>query len=166
MAKDNISVKVLGINEAMAKLKKYQVIKREASKVALMSVGFQIEAAAKQMAPVDFGRLRASISTNWSGSGIDSGKTGAKAEPGDGVGNPGVVSRAFGFSVVVGTNVTYAKAVEHGHVQTPGRFVPAIGKRLVASFVEGKPYLHPAYFMHEGEVIKRLSAVMKMPVKL
>ena len=166
MAKDGISVKVVGIPEAIAKLKKYQIIKREAVKIALMSVGFKIEGAAKQMAPVDFGRLRASISTNWSSSGIEHGKTGGKAIAGDGVGNPGVATKVFGFTVVVGTNVSYAKAVEHGHVQQPGRFVPAIGKKLKASFVEGKPYLHPAYFMHEGEVIKRISAVMKMPVKL
>lgn len=166
MAKDGITVKAIGIPEAIAKLKKYQIIKREGVRIALMSVGFKIEGAAKQMAPVDLGRLRASISTNWSGSGLEYGKTGGKAEGRDGVGNPGTITRMFGFSVVVGTNVSYAKAVEHGHVQTPGRYVPAIGKRLVADFVEGKPYLHPAYFMHEGEVIKRISAVMKMPVKL
>lgn len=34
--------------------------------------------------------------------------------------------------------VNYASYVEYGHRQEPGRFVPAIGKRLVNSWVEGK----------------------------
>lgn len=35
----------------------------------------------------------------------------------------------------------YASFVEFGHRQTPGRFVPAIGKRLVASKVAGNPFM-------------------------
>lgn len=35
----------------------------------------------------------------------------------------------------------YASYVEYGHRQTPGRYVPAIGKRLVNSFVEGQHFL-------------------------
>ena len=31
--------------------------------------------------------------------------------------------------------------VERGHEQTPGRYVPAIGKRLVAKWVNGKWYI-------------------------
>jgi hypothetical protein len=34
--------------------------------------------------------------------------------------------------------VYYASYVEYGHRQTPGRFVPAIGKRLKQGWVEGK----------------------------
>ncbi len=33
---------------------------------------------------------------------------------------------------------SYARYVEYGHTQTPGRFVPAIGKRLKASWVTGR----------------------------
>ena len=32
----------------------------------------------------------------------------------------------------------YAQYVEYGHRQTPGRYVPAIGKRLKKSWVQGK----------------------------
>ena len=35
----------------------------------------------------------------------------------------------------------YASYVEHGHTQEPGRFVPAIGKRLKRSWVEGQHFL-------------------------
>ena len=44
----------------------------------------------------------------------------------------------------IGTNVKYAPYVELGHNQEPGRYVPAIGKRLVASHVAAKPFLKPA----------------------
>jgi hypothetical protein len=36
---------------------------------------------------------------------------------------------------------SYAAAVELGHKQEVGRFVPAIGKRLVQPFVQGNPYM-------------------------
>lgn len=41
--------------------------------------------------------------------------------------------------------VNYASYVEDGHRQTPGRYVPAIGKRLVASYVP------PQYFAKKSE---------------
>lgn len=37
--------------------------------------------------------------------------------------------------------VDYASYVEYGHRQEPGRFVPAIGKRLKASWVQGRHML-------------------------
>ena len=60
---------------------------------------------------VDTGRLRASISTNWTESGMDRGKVDSDALASEGVGNPGgkVLKTFFGrFKVVVGTNVIYA----------------------------------------------------------
>ena len=45
----------------------------------------------------------------------------------------------------VGSNMdAYASSVEFGHSQTPGRFVPELGKRLVASRVKAYPFLRPA----------------------
>ena len=41
----------------------------------------------------------------------------------------------------VGYASEYAPHVEYGHRQTPGRFVPAIGKRLKASYVPGQHFL-------------------------
>lgn len=46
-------------------------------------------------------------------------------------------------SAYVGTNVEYAPYVEFGHTQEPGRYVPAIGKRLVKSYVPPKPFMRP-----------------------
>lgn len=41
------------------------------------------------------------------------------------------------YQVEVVNPVHYASYVEYGHRQEPGRFVPAIGKRLVNSWVDG-----------------------------
>lgn len=54
------------------------------------------------------------------------------------------------------TGEYYASYVEHGHRQTPGRYVPAIGKRLVKSWVEGKHMLE----ISEGNVQKVLPGII------
>lgn len=45
------------------------------------------------------------------------------------------------YTITLTNPVYYASYVEYGHRQTPGRYVPAIGKRLVASWVEGQHFL-------------------------
>lgn len=47
-------------------------------------------------------------------------------------------------AVYIGTNVDYAASIEFGHHQKVGRYVPAIGKRLVNEFVPAKPFIKPA----------------------
>lgn len=42
------------------------------------------------------------------------------------------------YVISVFNNTLYASYVEYGHRQEPGRFVPAIGKRLKKSWVPGK----------------------------
>lgn len=43
-----------------------------------------------------------------------------------------------GVTIEMINNVKYAPYVEYGHRQQPGRFVPAIGKRLKKSWVPGQ----------------------------
>ena len=43
-----------------------------------------------------------------------------------------------GWEIEIINNVIYASYVEYGHRQTPGRYVPAIGKKLKSGWVEGK----------------------------
>ena len=45
------------------------------------------------------------------------------------------------YTITVENNVEYAPYVEYGHRQTPGRYVPAIGKRLKEGYVSGKHML-------------------------
>lgn len=78
----------------------------------LIGIGFLIEKKAKRFCPVDTGRLRASISTNWSNSGMGRGVVGNEAKEEDGIGNPRTDKGKF--VVVIGTNVKYAPFIEFG----------------------------------------------------
>jgi len=52
-----------------------------------------------------------------------------------------VVKHGTNYTIQVINPVHYASYVEFGHVQEPGRFVPAIGKRLKRGWVDGKYFL-------------------------
>ena len=91
---------------------------------ALEKMGGTAETYAKKACPVDTGRLKNSITH---------------------------VKSTTEEAVYVGTNVSYAPYVELGHDQEVGRYVPAIGKRLVASHVDGKPFIRPAVENHAEE---------------
>lgn len=89
-------------------------------------IGGKCESYAKKLCPVDTGNLRNSITHSF---GVENGNT----------------------VVYVGSAVSYAPYVELGHTQEAGRYVAAIGARLVADYVEGKPYLRPAMEDHLNE---------------
>ena len=101
----------------------FEAALRNAKDRALEICGGMAETYAKQLCPVDTGRLRNSITHV---------QTDESTE-------------------VIGTNVTYAPFVELGHHQEPGRFVPAIGKRLKREWVPPKPFLRPAAENHAEE---------------
>lgn len=136
---DQISVKMVGTEKALKDVKKWTEKKMAGVRRVLLRTGLKVELSAKEFCAERFkeptGALMASITTDKSDL------------------NKGIVR--------TGTNKKYARPVEHGHVQTPGRFVPAIGKRLVRDFVPGKPYLFPAFFMHEGDIEKGLKKEFK-----
>lgn len=112
--------------------KKFRKVVEDEAMRRLVKVGFMVEREAKHLAPVDTGRLRASISTNWTDSGKETGKVGKaagakilkgkKGVPVDGIGRP-----SEKFTVVVGTRVQYAPKLEFG-----------------SSFQRAQPFLRPA----------------------
>lgn len=65
-------------------------------------------------------------------------------------------------AVYVGTAVEYAPFVEFGHHQQVGRYVPAIGKRLVNEFVPAQPFLKPAIQNHLDEYKNILETELKI----
>lgn len=65
-------------------------------------------------------------------------------------------------AVYVGTDVEYAPFVEFGHHQEVGRYVPAIGARLVREFVPAQPFLKPAIENHMDEYKHILETELKM----
>ena len=122
-------------------------LKRRA-KIALEMCGGKAETYAKKLCPVSKGQTI-----------VSNGKT--ITIPG-GTLRRSITHQIEGdFTVVIGTPVKYAPYVEMGHAQTPGRYVPAIGKRLVKSWVNGKPFLAPALADHVDEYNQIFEKVMK-----
>ena len=144
---------------------------RNAINYAADMIGGIVEGHAKELCPVDTGLLRNSILH------VRAGQSETKvfgANPRDKNGN---ATGLFTYhrrvtvsvppeededkaTVYVGTPVEYAPFVELGHRQQPGRFVPAIGKRLKASFVKGKPFLRPACENYTSELKQALKKAM------
>ena len=64
------------------------------------------------------------------------------------------------YEIEVSNSTEYASYVEFGHRQTPGRVVPAIGKRLKKSWVKGKFMLT----ISESELQKQAPAVIEKKI--
>ena len=90
-------------------------------------------AEVKQRTPVDHGRLRQS----WT-------KTQA-------------INTGNSVQVDITNNTEYASFVEFGHRQTPGRYVPAIGKRLKVAWVPGRFMLKNSVSSIEKVMVSRVT---------
>ena len=139
-------------NEELAKSKLAAVPGKVRDKVlaAMKRGGFMIEADAKRNCPVDTGRLRASITTNWTSSGMARGRISSpsrKTKANDAVGQPGSGET---FSVVVGSNVEYAKHVEFGFQK--GKRPRGVGQM---------PWLYPAYQKNYNKILSMIKAALR-----
>ena len=105
---------------------------------------FMVERDAKilQTPHVDTGRLRASISSNWTGSGLSRGKVTTPAKPEDGIEQP--TKKLTG---VVGSNVEYARVVELGSEDPAYRRAPY-------------PYLRPALHKNEKKILELFKKII------
>ena len=114
-----IKITVKGTTAVLADLANKRRGTSRILETAVRVSGLQTERAAKINCPAKTGNLRRSImSKNY--------RQGNK------------------YIARVGPDVNvapYAIWVEQGHAQTPGRYVPAIQKRLVASWVEGSWFM-------------------------
>jgi len=163
-----IDAKLEGVDDLLKNLKKWQIIKREACAIALKSVGFKVERDAKMGCPVWTGRLRSSLTTNWSGSGMGRAKGQSPAKSDDGVGQP---DGEPGLVVVVGTNIKYAHMQEFGSwgdspKPGPGMPIPKRKHEPSARPKEGFQFLTRAYVKNKNEAIKRLREIMKKDEKV
>ena len=64
------------------------------------------------------------------------------------------------ISIELRNGKNYASFVENGHRQTPGRYVPAIGKRLKASWVPGQHFLQKATKQTSNQIPQLITPVM------
>ncbi len=62
------------------------------------------------------------------------------------------------YQITIENPVEYAPYVEYGHRQTPGRYVPALGKRLTRSFVPGQNMLTISEAELEAQAPKLIEA--------
>lgn len=104
----------------------------EVFKSLTKEVGQRLLAKVVKRTPVDTGELR----QGW----FD------KKNPSD------VVVNGYTYSTKISNSVEHASYVEFGHRQTPGRYVPAIGKRLKKSWVDGQFFLRKSVIETENEL--------------
>lgn len=90
--------------------------------------------------PADSGKTGGTLRRGWAA------KTAIKPLEVQQIGQSTVVS------VRIINPVKYASYVEYGHRQTPGRFVPAIGKKLKKGWVDGKFMLTKSELELENEL--------------
>ena len=64
------------------------------------------------------------------------------------------------ISIELRNSKNYASFVENGHRQTPGRYVPAIGKRLKVSWVPGQHFLQKATKQTSNQIPQLITPVM------
>lgn len=149
----NLHLRVVGIDEINKNILQLAIGAPLAVRNGILRAAYMIQRQAvlnlttngySPATKVKTGRLKSSISTNWTGSPNERGKVGAKAKASDGVGQPQKKGRKDTFSATVGTNVVYGRRVELGFV---GR--DSLGRRYNQA---AKPYLYPAYFAHESDV--------------
>ena len=108
-----IKVDIKGLDDSLKKLKDLPYVFDEELSKAMNNEGLDWRDDVRANTPVDSGDLRRS----WIFAGVE--KSG------------------FIFEMDLSNNLEYADYVEYGHRQEPGRFVPAIGKRLKANYVSG-----------------------------
>ena len=159
---DKITVKFAGLDKAVGNIKKWEENKLEQVSKDLKITAFKIERDAKRNGASQWidptGRLDASISTNWAGSNMAEGKTGAKAESGDGIKQP---TGNKNFVYAVGSRVEYAAYQEHGFHGTID--VKGTDKRRAHTRnvnYAGKPYLYPAYHANKNDAVKRIKKTL------
>lgn len=161
---DEITAKVTGVEEVMSNIKQFAIASPTAIMNGVKRVAGRIERQAKlnitTLGAVDTGRLQASITHNWRGSGMSHGaiKSPVKeTKQEDGIGQPQEKKNVF--SATIGTNVKYGPYIEFGHAvhskQGEGGFY---GLQVgVDTTVPERPYLYPAYFSHEHDVADEVS---------
>lgn len=133
-----VKVDVKGLDLTLEKMRKLPAIFDEELTKAMNDEGLSWRDDVRDNTPVDTGDLRRS----WELTGPD--KKGLK------------------FEMDLANNLEYALYIELGHRQEPGRYVPAIGKRLKADYVPGSYMLRDGTNRLEEALPKALREAVKI----
>ncbi len=60
------------------------------------------------------------------------------------------------YSMTIGSSLSYAQAVEEGHKQEIGKYIPALGKKLVKEFVPGNHVIRDAVDLYQPKLVKKI----------
>jgi HK97 gp10 family phage protein len=159
-----VNVKIEGVEKTISNLKKWNEDKRRAVSQAAIKTAIQIASEAKPNCPKRFGRLRASLTANWSGSGMTRAAASGAGGAEDGVGQP---DGPPGLVAVAGSNVAYAHMQEFG---SWGDGPVPTGKQLNPPKRDHEPWARPkegfqfltrSYIANEGKFIKRVEEALK-----
>lgn len=149
MARDGISVEVIGIDKAIRKFEDLNQQALDGVKQSVISSAFRIETDAKRRAPSDTGRLRSSIQTE---------------------------IRKNGFEAVVFTDVSYGPPVEEGarpHFPPPNALTGwanrhglnglefVIARAIARRGLPPRPFLFPAWDKERPDFINSIRAVAR-----
>ena len=145
-----LTISVKGLPECLAKLMTMPEDIRRAFRNQVIQSGMIVEASAKDNCPVDTGRLRASITTNWSGSNMARAvitKPAKETETDDAVGEPSSSDPSMPV-VVVGTNVKYAPDVEYLTERKHN-----VGRA---------PFLYPAFAENQDRILEKVTKAVQV----
>lgn len=139
-----IKTTITGDKQVMAKIKILAEKNIEALKKVMLESTFVVEARAKKKAPVLFGRLKSSITSE-------------------------VKKDKSGYTGQVGTNVSYAPAVEFGtrpHLAPIGaeaakKYGFPAGTTVIRVSGKAQPFLFPAFKESGRDIIKFLERAIK-----
>ena len=73
--------------------------------------------------------------------------------------------KGYNYTITVENPVEYASYVEHGHRQTPGRFIPVLGKKAVVSWVRGRHMLSDSVNELEASKYKIIESKLNVFLK-
>lgn len=133
-----VKVDVKGLDLTLKKLKELPRVFDEEISIAMNDEGLDWRDDVRSNTPVDTGDLRRSWIFE------------------------GVTKSGFIFEMELSNNLEYSDHVEYGHRQEPGRFVPAIGKRLKADYVPGSYMLRDGTNRLEETLPKALREAVKI----
>jgi len=127
-----IKIHIANLPQVQAALRRSpQIVSKHINKAIKLSI-MDLRNSAGEKTPVDTGRLRGSYQVKF-------GTLRGELQP----------------------TANYAYFVHEGHRQQVGRYVPAIGKRLVKSFVKGNPFLKNAVSETERKINERFDMGLK-----
>jgi len=96
--------------------------------------------------PAETGKVGGTLRRGWTGEKQTNATAYANSLP--------ITQNGNTYTITVINPVEYASFVEYGHRQEPGRFVPAIGKRLKKAWVDGKFMLTKSEMELESQLPK------------